>query len=118
MIEKDSYVWGEIDSEDHDYKFKRAVKTDQSFLNITSDTDNGTLDEYLEISTDRQPWEFESDQSISGIFETIPNSLKMEKISALALPTIASLFIQKMQEVINLSMLGHQTHLVKADMMA
>ena len=118
MIEKDSYVWGEIDSEDHEFKFKRNVKTDHSFLNIPSDTDNGTLDEYLEISTDRQPWEFESDQSISGIFETIPNSLKMEKISALALPTIASLFIQKMQEVINLSMLGHQTHLVKADMMA
>ena len=117
MIEKESYVWGEIEDTQHEYKFSRAVKSECPELNVTSDTDRDIVNQ-LDISTDRMPWDFDSSNEHSFVYEILPNSIKMEKISMLALPTIASLFIQKMQEVINLSMLGHQKHLQSADMMA
>ena len=50
--------------------------------------------------------------------ESLPLGFKMKRIAQISLPIIVSYFVQKLQEVINLAMLGHQTNLDKEKLTA
>ena len=87
---------------------QKSRRMDEGYfeLNITSDTDR----ERIRIEPDSD-FELHSVRQNVVIEENLPLSIKMRNLCRYALPIMTSLLIQKVQEVVNLSVLGHQTHL-------
>lgn len=71
-------------------------------LNITSDTDRERI--RIEPESD---FELHSIRQNVVVEDRLPLSLKMRNLCRYALPIMMSLLVQKVQEVINLSVLGH-----------
>ena len=71
-------------------------------LNITSDTDRERI--RIEPESD---FELHSIRQDVIIEDRLPLSVKMRNLCRYALPIMISLLVQKAQEVVNLSVLGH-----------